>query len=55
MFPIRDTIPSKNYPIVNNALIAVNVLVFLLQLTQADVLMMDLLRGTELLHDRFNP
>lgn len=34
MIPIRDTIPSKNNPIVNQALIGVNVLVFLVQLSQ---------------------
>ena len=34
MIPIRDTEVSKNYPVVNNLLIAVNVLVFLLQLAQ---------------------
>lgn len=33
MFPIRDTVVSRNYPIVNMALIGVNVLVFLYQLT----------------------
>ncbi len=31
MIPIRDTIPSRNYPIVNVTLIAINVAVFLLQ------------------------
>ena len=34
MIPIRDTTPSKNVPIVNNVLIAINVVVFLLQLMQ---------------------
>ncbi|NLA74004.1 MAG: rhomboid family intramembrane serine protease, partial [Deltaproteobacteria bacterium] len=34
MIPIRDTISSKNYPIVNNILIGVNILVFLIQLAQ---------------------
>ncbi|MCP4747693.1 MAG: rhomboid family intramembrane serine protease [Desulfobacteraceae bacterium] len=34
MIPIRDTTPSKNVPIVNNILIAVNVAVFIIQLTQ---------------------
>jgi membrane associated rhomboid family serine protease len=33
MFPIRDVIPSKNYPIVNMTLIGINVAVFLYQLT----------------------
>ncbi len=32
MIPIRDTIPSKNVPVVNNALIAINVLIFIYQL-----------------------
>jgi len=36
MFPIRDTIPSKNYPIVNNTIIAINVLIYLLQLAQGE-------------------
>jgi membrane associated rhomboid family serine protease len=34
MFPIRDTLSSKNYPIINNVIIGVNVLVFLLQIMQ---------------------
>lgn len=34
MIPLRDTIRSKNYPVVNTGIIAVNVLVFLLQLAQ---------------------
>jgi rhomboid family protein len=34
MIPIRDTTPSKNYPVVNTALIVVNVLVYLLQTAQ---------------------
>ena len=32
MIPIRDTTPSKNFPIVNNLLIGVNVVVYLIQL-----------------------
>ena len=36
MIPIRDTIQSKNYPIVNTIIIAANVLVYLVQLTQGD-------------------
>jgi len=32
MFPIRDNIPSKNYPVANYSLIAVNVAVFAIQL-----------------------
>ena len=34
MIPIRDTQPSRSVPVVNKALIAVNVAVFLLQLAQ---------------------
>ncbi|MBW2368329.1 MAG: rhomboid family intramembrane serine protease [Deltaproteobacteria bacterium] len=34
MIPIRDTVPSKTYPVVNTALIGINVLVFLFQMTQ---------------------
>lgn len=36
MLPIRDTIRSRNYPVVNLILIGLNVLVFLIQLTQGD-------------------
>jgi membrane associated rhomboid family serine protease len=34
MIPIRDTVPSKNYPIVNATLIGINVAVFLVQIYQ---------------------
>jgi len=34
MIPIRDTTHSRNYPVVNTLLIAVNVLIFLVQLAQ---------------------
>lgn len=34
MIPIRDTTPSKNVPVVNNVLIGINVVVFLLELMQ---------------------
>jgi len=34
MFPIRDTIPSRSYPVVTHTLIAVNILCFLIQLAQ---------------------
>jgi membrane associated rhomboid family serine protease len=34
MIPIRDTIPSKNVPIVNNLLIGINVVMFAVQLLQ---------------------
>jgi membrane associated rhomboid family serine protease len=33
MIPLRDTIPSRRFPLVNTALIAVNVLVFLFEST----------------------
>jgi membrane associated rhomboid family serine protease len=38
MIPIRDTQPSRNIPLVNNVLIGINVLVFLLTLTQGPAL-----------------
>ena len=34
MIPIRDTIPSQNYPVVNTTLIGINVVVFLVQMSQ---------------------
>lgn len=34
MIPIRDNIRSKNYPVVNHLLIGLNILVFLIQLSQ---------------------
>jgi membrane associated rhomboid family serine protease len=34
MIPIRDTIPSKNVPVVNNLLIGINVVVFAFQMLQ---------------------
>jgi len=34
MFPIRDTIPSKNYPVVNNTIIGIHVILFLFELSQ---------------------
>ncbi len=34
MIPIRDTIPSKNFPIINWTLIGINVIVYLFQLSQ---------------------
>jgi membrane associated rhomboid family serine protease len=34
MFPIRDTIPSKNYPIITHSLIAINIICFLIQISQ---------------------
>lgn len=34
MIPIRDTIPAKKFPIVNTVLIGINILVFLIQLSQ---------------------
>jgi membrane associated rhomboid family serine protease len=34
MIPLRDTVPTKNYPVVNITIIALNVLIFFYQLTQ---------------------
>lgn len=34
MIPIRDTIQSKNYPVVNNAIIIINVIIYLLELSK---------------------
>src|SRR4030042_2312232 len=34
MIPLRDTIQSRNYPIVNNTIIAINVLVFLIEISK---------------------
>ncbi|MBW1892871.1 MAG: rhomboid family intramembrane serine protease [Deltaproteobacteria bacterium] len=34
MLPIRDTTPSKNYPVVNNSIIGINIVFFLVQLAQ---------------------
>ncbi|CAB1063632.1 FIG056164: rhomboid family serine protease [Olavius sp. associated proteobacterium Delta 1] len=34
MIPLRDTTPAKNYPVVNNAIIGINVVIFILQLSQ---------------------
>jgi hypothetical protein len=34
MIPLRDTVPTKNYPVVNNTIIGINVVIFLYQLTQ---------------------
>jgi membrane associated rhomboid family serine protease len=33
MIPIRDTIPSKNYSVVNNTIIGINVVVYLVQIS----------------------
>lgn len=33
MIPIRDTIPSKNYPVINNTIIGINVVVYLVQIS----------------------
>jgi membrane associated rhomboid family serine protease len=38
MIPIRDTTPSKNVPVINHVLIAVNVVVFIVQMTQGPAL-----------------
>ena len=34
MIPLRDTISTRNYPVVNNTIIGINVIVFLLQMMQ---------------------
>ena len=34
MIPLRDTIPAKNYPVVNMAIIGINIAIFLVQLSQ---------------------
>jgi membrane associated rhomboid family serine protease len=34
MIPIRDTVPSKNVPIINNLLIGINVVMFVVQMMQ---------------------
>ena len=34
MIPIRDTIPSKNYPIVNHTIIGINVVLYLFEMSQ---------------------
>jgi len=34
MIPIRDTLSSKNYPVVNNTIIGINIVVYLVELTQ---------------------
>ena len=34
MIPIRDTIPSQNYPVVNSTLIGINIVVFFVQMSQ---------------------
>jgi membrane associated rhomboid family serine protease len=34
MIPLRDALPSKNYPVVNHTIIGINVVVFLVQMSQ---------------------
>jgi len=41
MIPIRDTIPSKNYPVVNTTLIGINIVVFLIQMSQGQGIGLD--------------
>jgi membrane associated rhomboid family serine protease len=36
MIPLRDTEPTRNYPVVNSIIIATNVLVYIFQLAQGD-------------------
>jgi len=38
MIPIRDTMPTKTYPIVNNSLIAINLVFFLIEMSQGSEL-----------------
>jgi len=38
MIPIRDTTPSKNYPVVNTIIIAVNIFLFLVEMAQGNAL-----------------
>jgi len=38
MIPLRDTIRSKNYPIVNTTIIVINIILFLIELTKGDQL-----------------
>ncbi|MEE9496354.1 MAG: rhomboid family intramembrane serine protease, partial [Desulfobacterales bacterium] len=34
MIPLRDTTPTRNYPVVNTAIIGINVVVFFIQFLQ---------------------
>jgi membrane associated rhomboid family serine protease len=36
MIPLRDTLQSKNYPVINNAIIVINVLIYLIELSSGD-------------------
>jgi membrane associated rhomboid family serine protease len=45
MIPIRDTVQSRSFPVVNSAIIAVNVLIFLFQLTRENSLIFLLTYG----------
>ncbi len=38
MIPLRDTIRSKNYPVVNTTIIIINIVVFVLELSKGDQL-----------------
>ncbi len=38
MIPIRDTIPSRNYPVINTALILINVIVYAIEISQGEAL-----------------
>ncbi|OQW99010.1 MAG: rhomboid family intramembrane serine protease [Desulfobacteraceae bacterium A6] len=38
MIPLRDTTPSRNYPVVNNSIIGINIVIFLIQLTQGSAI-----------------
>lgn len=43
MFPIRDTIPTKKFPIVNCALIVINILAFLFQISLSEGMLNELI------------
>lgn len=38
MIPLRDTIPSRNHPVINNTIIVINIVVFTIQITQGSSL-----------------
>jgi len=38
MIPLRDTIPSKTYPVINNTIIGLNILFYFVELTQGPAL-----------------
>ena len=36
MIPLRDNIPSKNVPVINNSIIGFNILIYLIELAQGE-------------------